>query len=211
MPLRESRRNTPPESSGGRADPARRQEVKLAHRCLYSRSIPALATAVLAAFLLVTAALPAGAGLTFSCDPPSCAFVGPDTLDAYIGVDASVTDLQGFSLLLEYDPTIITPVAFELTGLTTGACFFSFFPSAAGSTIALDGAGLGCSVDGPGNLLRIRFVGANEGYSPLVCLSSILRDPQNQEIAHTCPGTTIQYTNPVPVERTSWSLIKTRY
>lgn len=185
--------------------------MKLAHRTLISRSVATFAPMVLAALMLAAAALPASAGLTFTCDPTSCAFAGSDTMDVYIGIDGTVTDMQGFSLTLEYDPSIVTPVAMELAGLTTGSCFFSFFPSAAGSTIALDGAGLGCSVDGPGALVRLRFVGVSDGISPLTCQQSLLRDSQNAPITHTCPGTAIEYVNAVPVERTSWSLIKSRY
>jgi hypothetical protein len=185
--------------------------VKFAFRFPFPPTVPAAAAVMLAALLLALPAFSVSADLSFECDPATCVFSGPDTLDAYVLVDGTATDLRGFSLLLEYDPAIIIPVAVEPAGLLNEACFFSFFPNTASGTVAVDAAGLGCSVDGPGRIVKIRFTGVAMGVSPLRCLNSILRNSLNQEIPHTCPEGSIEYANPIPVERTSWTRLKVRY
>jgi hypothetical protein len=153
-----------------------------------------------------------GADITFQ---PSDGFVC-DTLAVDVQVDASVSDLRGFSLVLEFDPTVVMPIAAVAGPLVTGAGCGYFFQwvnvAAVGDSIWIDGATLGCSVAGPGGIARITFVLADHGRtSPLGCLSGILRDGSNQTIPYVCHPATLETCPAIGVESWPWTQVKRRY
>ncbi len=172
-----------------------------------------LPTAVAAMLLLATVAT-ARTPITVAFDPPDGQFECEDTLVVAITVDAAATDLRGFSLELEYDASIVEPVAVQAGGLLTGAgCdhFLTWLDPDADGTIAIDGATLGCSTAGPGTIATIEFAGVADGTSPLACLGGTLRDGTNQPLAYSCSPATVSYACPVPVTRTAWSALKAVY
>ena len=134
-----------------------------------------------------------------------------DTLVVSVTIDASVTDLRGFTFTLEFDPSIVMPVAVTAGDLVLSAgCpnFVTWLNAASiGDSIVVDGATLGCSVAGPGDIVDLTFVGVGFGVSPLQCRRSELRDSLNAAILHSCPDGTITRAL-VGVDRRSWGHIK---
>jgi hypothetical protein len=163
----------------------------------------------------VPAASSAGPGATVTFDPLNGVFTGNDTLTVQVTVDAGAVDLRGFTMVLEFDPSIVTPVSIEAGSLVTGAActhFFTWLNSAAiGDSLDIDAATLGCSIDGPGNIVEMKFVGEALGISPVACRSVELRDSKNQTIPSTCIDGTIEYQLVIAVEENTWGRIKAGY
>lgn len=170
-----------------------------------------------AAFLAAWAAwIPtAQAQVTLSFAPLHSTFCDTATVD--VTVDAAATDLRGFSLVFEFDPNIVQPVSAARGALMTGAPCGSFLSwlniAAVGDSIAVDGATLGCSMAGPGSILRFRFVpGAFTGTSPLRCRRGVMRDALNQSVPFTgMAGSLTHPCVPIDVAPGSWTQIKRRY
>jgi hypothetical protein len=172
------------------------------------------AAVVLAAITGLAPVTAARAALGFQLTPASGIFC--DTLTVDVTVDASVSDLRGFTFVFEFDPTKIVPISVQRGPLVTGASCGSFFQwlnsAAIGDSIYADGALLGCSVNGPGSILRMKFVGVTQGTSFLRCRSSTLRDSLNQNMPHTCPQVNVRYScTPIAVERNRWTSLKRIY
>ncbi len=158
----------------------------------------------------------ATAAAVVSFNPLNGIIVGPaDTLTVDVTVDGAASDLRGFTFVFEFDPLVVRPTDVTAGALETGAPCPSFFTwlneAAVGDSIFVDGATLGCSVSGPGAFVRMRFVGVEQGLSPLACRRGELRDSMNQPIPHTCEGGTILYIGPTPVAPGSWGRLKGLY
>jgi len=164
----------------------------------------------MAGFLLLILSSAARADLTFAPQHSNIL----DTLVVSVSVDASVSDLRGFSWAIEFDPSIVMPIAVTAGSLVSGAACPNFINwlniASVGDSIAVDGATLGCSVNGPGNIVDIKFVGVGFGISPLHWRRSELRDSLNMPIAHTCSDGSITR-SPVAVEVVPWGRVKRGY
>jgi hypothetical protein len=175
--------------------------------------VPMLAAVILA----MAATTPAmGAAVSFECDLPACTFTGTDTLYAYAVIDTGITDLRGYTFTLKFDPAVISPILVEqgplIDGAACGATLFWVNQFAVGDSVKADLGLLGCSVDGPGRILKIGFVGVSPGSSPLTCYDTTMRDSNNHSIPHTCtPGFITYYLPPVPAVSKSWGHIKAMY
>jgi len=172
----------------------------------------ALGTAVA---LVVAASPPAGADIVTGFAPPA-GNLCLDTLTVDLTVDAGAIDLRGFTLVLEFDPAHITPIAVTRGALMTGAACASFFSwinaAAIGDSILVDGATLGCSMTGPGSIVQVQFVhGPTQGTSPLRCRSGSFRNSLNQPQPYTCPDGSVTYSCPVPVALPTWGRMKHIY
>ena len=125
-----------------------------------------------------------------------------------IFIDEYTLDLRGTSIEIDFDETIVVPIAVVAGSLVSGAaCPFYLDwlnPGPGASTLQIDVANLGCSIDGPGAILKITFQGVLQGVSPLECLSLILRDGDNQDIVADCVPASIEYRCPVGVEDQGW-------
>jgi len=150
-----------------------------------------------------------------SFDPQHGTFGGTDTLVVSVVVDDSFTDIRGLSFVFEFDPAVVS-----IESVTAGQLFRDspcdeFIEwrneAAVGDSIAVDIAGLGCSVAGPGALLDFRFTGVVVGTSPIACRSGTIRNAVNEDLPFTCLEGTIDYVKAVPVERASWASIRQRY
>jgi len=152
---------------------------------------------------------------TVAFDPPSGVIVCDEILNVDVTIDASVTDLRGFTLVLEFDPAFVAPISATAGALVTGAgCpnFFTWLNAAAiGDSIAIDGATLGCSVAGAGAIARLQFVGTGIGSSALACRRGDMRDSQNAPISFTCTTGSIEHSCQNPVESRTWGRIKALY
>ena len=155
----------------------------------------------------------AEAGLGF--DPLHGVIFDDDTLLVEVTIDETITDLRGFTFVFEFDPNTVTVTSVEAGSLLINADCPHFFDwlndDAVGDSISVDGAGLGCSIDGPGDIVRMRFAGAGIGVSPLRCRTGEMRDSLNQDIPYTCPDGSITFWIVVPVQETSWVAIKDHY
>lgn len=179
--------------------------------------LPVTRRARLAAWLaVILAGAPvAHAQVSLSFAPLHSTFCDTATVD--VTVDGAAADLRGFSLVFEFDPTIVQPISVARGALMTGAPCGSFLSwlniAAVGDSIAVDGATLGCSMTGPGSILRFRFVpGAFTGTSPLRCRHGLLRDSLNQPVAFTSvAGSLMHPCVPIEVAPHTWSRVKTHF
>ena len=134
-----------------------------------------------------------------------------DTLVVSVTIDASVTDLRGFTFTLEFDPSIVMPIAVNAGGLVASAgcpnVLVWMNAASIGDSIVVDGATLGCSVAGPGAIVDITFVGVGFGISPLECQRSELRDSLNMSVSHICPDGTLTRAV-VAIEGVKWAQFK---
>ncbi len=132
-----------------------------------------------------------------------------------LGVDAGAIDLRGLSVVLEFDPTVITPVGVDEGFLLAGDACPSFVRwiegSAAGDSMSVDAAGLGCSVSGPGSLLRLYFRGVADGISPVHLRRVRLRTGSNLPIATTALDGALAVSCPVDILREGWGPLKSRF
>lgn len=161
--------------------------------------------------LFATAAFAQPAVVSF--EPAESSIECGETGTIEVRIDASIDDLQGFSMILAFDPGLITPVSVDAGGLVTGAgCPHSLFwvnPDGSG-TIEVDGAMLGCSIAGPGAILSIVFEAAEVvvGETALTCQSVTLRDSQNADIPAECSEATIEVTCAVNTHQAVWGTVK---
>jgi hypothetical protein len=151
-----------------------------------------------------------------SFDPAQSSIVCGEAGTIEVYIDDSIDDLRGFSMILAFDPELITPVTVEAGSLVTGAgCPHSLFwvnPDGTG-TIEVDGAMLGCSIQGPGAILSIVFEAAEgvEGDTALTCQSLSLRDSQNVDIPAECSAATIEVTCAVNTHQAVWGTVKSLF
>jgi hypothetical protein len=138
-----------------------------------------------------------------------------ETARVDIMINDEVTDLLGFSLVIAFDPAVLQPLTASVGDFVDQAPCGHFFqwlnPQAVGDSIAIDGAMLGCTLSGPGDLIHLVFEGTGGGSALLSCRYGELRDHENKFIRFLSGTTTVQYTCPTPITRTRWGAIKTLY
>jgi hypothetical protein len=173
--------------------------------------------AVIAALLLcvIPAATALGQG-TISIDPATqdvnldvSAVCSVDVL-----IDDGVVGLTGYDVEILYDGTLldVTDVVEGALPPTGGTTFFFWTEEGPPQKIIIHGAILGTSVDGPGVLATIEFIGLTDGTSPVTFSFVELRDILNDPIPVTAiDGEIVLYYEASPVEDGSWSAIKALY
>jgi hypothetical protein len=161
------------------------------------------------------ALLAGGAGASRAADvtfDPSPGFVC-DTLLVDVKIDASVTDLRGFTFVFEFNPAVVKPIAAVAGPLETGAACGNFFQwinaAAVGDSIYVDGATLGCSVAGPGSIIQLTFATLSHGAtSSLQCRSGSMRNALNQDIPYTCHAGSLRTCPGIATEPQPWTRVK---
>lgn len=152
---------------------------------------------------------------TISFVPSSSELGCEETVAVDIWVDEYTLDLRGLSLQLSYDPAVVQPVTITARPLLTGAPCPWFLhwidPDPPSGLIEVDGASLGCSVDGPGPWARITFTGINEGTTVLDCVQVLARDGENHPIPMSCEPATIHNRCAVGAPQLGWGPWKARY
>ncbi len=151
--------------------------------------------------------------------PDSWEFGCADSLVVDINIDATVTDLRGFSLVLEFDDDIIRPIRVLPGALVSGAAcpfFLQWLPYTAGDdSLAVDVATLGCSVSGPGSILQVVFMGESDGYTYISCRDantrSRLRTGLNEAIPFTLPPIVVYQWCPVATRTIDWGGLRRMY
>jgi hypothetical protein len=150
--------------------------------------------------------------------------LGVDTLCVSVTIDAAATDVRGFSLVFEYDPSTVQLASAQAGSLLTGAPCPHFFTvlAAAGDSVWIDAAALGCSVAGPGEIVELCFVGihCSADPRPLRCRvdpdtlggpGRVIRNGANESIPYSVVDGAIIVDCPISVEVGSWGRTKGRY
>lgn len=163
--------------------------------------------------IVTTSALADPVGLSFE---PASTEVGCDAarpIDVWI--DETTTDLRGASLVMRFDPHVIRPVAVEEGQLFLDDPCPSFLrwnnSAAVGDSIFVDVAGLGCSVAGPGPIVRIWVTGVADGSTLLWGTRVSLRDGANAPIPALWTPAHIIVACPVGTLSRSWAALKANY
>lgn len=151
---------------------------------------------------------------TLTLVPPTGEFHCGNTWTIDVVLDGATVDLRGFSLLIAYDNSIISPYNVSVGSLVLGATcpnFLSWVVPPSTSTLKVDVANLGCSVSGPGTILSIVFEGESAGNSSISVLDGEMRDGTNTPIAFTSNVVSVLYDCAVPVDGASWGALKATY
>jgi hypothetical protein len=132
-----------------------------------------------------------------------------------VWIDGDVTDLRGASLVMRFDPLVIRPVAVEEGQLFLDDPCPSFLrwrnADAIGDSVAVDVAGLGCSVQGPGPIVRLWVTGVADGSTLLRGTDVILRDATNATIPALWTPAHVIVACPVEASDRSWTAIKSAF
>ncbi|MBK7047546.1 MAG: hypothetical protein IPH48_13780 [bacterium] len=129
-------------------------------------------------------------------------------------VDAGATDLRGCSLVIAFDNNVIRPISVSAGALVTGAAcpnFTHWFGPATADSVAVDVANLGCSVSGPGAVVRITFEGHAGGVTPITLRSGLLRTGLNAPIPFVATAAQVQFDCAVGNERAAWGALKSMF
>lgn len=155
-------------------------------------------------------------------DPARLAFV-PEVIEITcdqarpidVWIDDVATDLRGASLVMRFDPNVMRPVAVEEGQLFLDSPCPSFLrwnnATAIGDSIFVDVAGLGCSVQGPGPIVRIWVTGVADGSTLLWGTGPILRDGSNAPISALWTPAHIITACPVGTPGRSWTALKSAF
>jgi hypothetical protein len=141
--------------------------------------------------LTLLAAIPqmAAGVATISIEPPSSEVLKLETFWIDVVISEDVLGVTGYDLLIDFDESlleVLQVVEGDLPGGYSGETFFTYIEEGQPSdALLINGAVLGGSVDGPGSLARIEFVGHVPGVSPVSFVSVELRDLENAVIPAT--------------------------
>jgi hypothetical protein len=166
------------------------------------------------ALLLCLLAAAATAQTTISFTPDDGQFQCGQTWTIDVMVDALATDLRGCSLVVQYDSNAIRPISVTAGSLVAGAAcanFLYWFGPSDADSVAVDVANLGCSVSGPGSVVRITFEGYAGGLSAITLRSGILRTGTNAPIPFTATGAQVRYDCAVGETASPWGSVKALY
>jgi hypothetical protein len=132
-----------------------------------------------------------------------------------VWIDDSVTDLRGASLVMRFDPQVIRPVAVEEGQLFVDAPCPPFLrwnnATSIGDSVFVDVAGLGCSVQGPGPILRVWVTGVADGSTLLWGTAATLRDGANVPMTALWTPAHIIVACPIKTQVGSWAALKASF
>ena len=167
---------------------------------------------LLASLMLAGAATAQPAALAWT--PPAGSFNCGGTWTVDITTDAGTTDLRGFSLVLEFDNSVIAPLSVSVGPMVSGAAcpnFLNWVATTGADSLEVDVANLGCSVAGPGTILTVVFDGVLSGTSAIGVRSGMLRTGSNAPIAFTSSAASVEYDCAVATEPMAWGALKAYY
>ena len=133
-----------------------------------------------------------------------------ETGELAVSVNDEVLGVTGYDLLIEYDPMVLEPVGVSEGALPAGYAgdTFLYWDIDDLNRLVINGAVLGGSVDGPGTLVVIEFMGLADGSSAVGFGTSELRDIENEQIPTDWEGATIVVVGAVPAGPCSWTRLK---
>ena len=136
------------------------------------------------------------------------------TIGIDVIADVGIGDLRAASLVIAFDKDVVRPVSVEAgSALTELPCQSVTFWNGAtdADSVAIDLAGLGCSVTGTGAIAHIVFRNQGAGESPLTVRSARLRDAQNESLGYTADSGAIHVECAIGNERATWGATKSLY
>lgn len=174
----------------------------------------ALSTASFVLSLICVLVASTAQAATISFEPSSAEIACEEQVALDVVIDG-VSDLRGFSLEIEFNPTFLSLVSVtEGPDLLGAPCptFFHFFPYTPGATsFMVDGSGLGCSLSGPARVATVVFEGESEGVAIVDCRFMDLRNSLNLSIPSTCQDASVLVSCPVSSSETGWGALKARW
>lgn len=158
---------------------------------------------------------PARAQAGLLVTPVNATVVAGDEFEVRIEVDADFISLMGYDVILAFDSSLVTVLSVDEGPLPPtgpdGSFFYWFDPGVPDSTVHVNGAVLGTTVDGPGILFTVTFEALEVGTSPLNIIYHDIRDDTNAAIPHDVANTTVIIERPIPVEPSTWGRVKALY
>jgi len=133
-----------------------------------------------------------------------------ETCELSVVVNGEILGVTGYDLLIEYDAMVVEPVAVTQGDLHDGygGETFLYWDIDDQNRLLINGAFLGGTVDGPGALVIIEFMGLADGTSPVDFGDCELRDLENAGISTDWVGATIDVMGAVPAEARTWTAVK---
>jgi hypothetical protein len=141
-----------------------------------------------------------------------------DVFEIRVCVSAGVSDLMGYNVSVTFDSSVIEILDAEegtLPRSSTDTTFFWWFDRGVKSNVAhVNGAVLGTTVDGPGDLFTMTFKAKKHGTvrtTGILIATSELRDGLNRPIGHERRNGYVAVEPTVRVEQSTWGAIKSRF
>lgn len=133
-------------------------------------------------------------------------------------VSAGITDLMGYNVAVTFDSSVIEILDVEEGALPLSASDTTFFwwfnPGVKSDSVHVNGAVLGGTVDGPGELFNLTFKALTHGVvrSTIIRIAcSDLRDGTNHPIDHEKRNGFVAVEPTVPSHRATWGAVKDLY
>jgi hypothetical protein len=147
-------------------------------------------------------------------DPESGIVQVDDQFEVDVLVDAGFVDLMGYDISIVFNSSLIELIGVDEGPLPQSAAaptFFWWTMGASTDSVAVNGAVLGTTVDGPGVLFTLRFKALEVGTTPIAVTYSDLRTGTNEVITHTTQSATVIVDKTIPVAQTTWGRLKHLY
>lgn len=175
----------------------------------------ALALAVVVAAIGATAPARAQTPLLY-VDPDSIDVSNGTVFTLDVAVSGDVTSLMGWDITVTFNNSVIEFLgASEGTlPLSSGPSFFWTEPGLPAGTVHVNGAILGHTVDGPGTLFELEFLGHSPvgiHTSDVTITASVMRTGVNEDIIHDTENGIVRVVGPIATEAVTWGLVKSRY
>ncbi len=167
----------------------------------------------IALLLLLPAA--AARAATISIEPADTSVTVGDTLALRV-VCSPVADLKGYELVHAFDASRLASITVRAGDVLvgTGRPYAAYvLPDAVAPVDStwLDAAMLDGATSGPGVLAYLVFKATATGTAAVTCEHAELRDSSNAAIPGDCAGAVVRVSAAVPVRRTTWGGLKSRY
>jgi hypothetical protein len=153
-------------------------------------------------------------------------FVSPDStwraegevFDIGICVSPGITELMGYNVAVTFDSSVIGILDVSegpLPQASSDTTFFWWFNDGVKTdSVHVNGAILGATVDGPGELFTLTFKALKHGVVRTTAIRiavSALRDGSNHPIAHERKNGFVAVEPTIPIEETTWGAVKNLY
>ncbi len=155
---------------------------------------------------------------TLSVCPDSTWRPEGDVFEIGVCVSAGLQDLMGYNVTVSFDSSVIELLDVEegpLPQMASDTTFFWWFDHGVKSdAVHVNGAILGRTVDGPGELFTMTFKAKKHGVVRTTAISiaaSELRDGVNWPIGHERRNGFVAVEPTVQVEQSTWGAIKSRF
>jgi len=155
---------------------------------------------------------------TISVCPDSTWKAEGEVFEIGICVSAGLTGVMGYNIAVTFDSSVVEIVDVDEGPLPQSASDTTFFwwydDGVKSDYVHVNGAVLGATIDGPGELFTLTFKAKTHGVvrtTDVVIVYSVLRDGANRPIDHETRDGFVAVEPTVRVEQSTWGAIKSRY